>query len=643
MSILVAENISKSYSEKQLIENINLGINEGDKIGLIGINGTGKSTLLKLLAGAEQPDEGRIIRSNSAGIEYLPQNPSFDAEASVLEQIFRGDSAVMKLLRSYEAAVMRPDTSSEELMRLTHEMDAANAWNIESEAKTVLTKLGITDFDAKMGTLSGGQRKRIALAAALINPAELLILDEPTNHLDNDTISWLEQYLNRKKGSLVMVTHDRYFLDRVVNEIVELDRGSLYTYKGNYSSFLEKKLEREEMEAASEKKRQKLFQKELAWIRRGAKARSTKQKARIDRFEKLKEAAPDINDEKLEISVGSTRLGRKIVEIENIGKAYDGRTLIRDFSYILLRDDRVGVVGPNGSGKSTLINIICGKVEPDCGTVEVGDTVKMGLFTQETHQMDEQLRAIEYIKEGAEYITTADGSKITASQMLERFLFPSNMQWTPIAKLSGGERRRLQLLRVLMEAPNVLLLDEPTNDLDIETLTILEDYLEDFPGAVIAVSHDRYFLDKIAGRIFSFEGNGEIFKFTGNYSDYKERESEAQEEEASGKAAVKGKAAGENNSGPSGNGGTVRERPRNPKFTYKEQKEYEVIDAEIAELENKQQELEERINSAAADYTLLQELLLEKEELARQLEHKMERWVYLNELAEEIARLKSNN
>lgn len=643
MSILVAENISKSYSEKQLIKNINLGINEGDKIGLIGINGTGKSTLLKLLAGAEQPDEGRIIRSNSAGIEYLPQNPSFDAEASVLEQIFRGDSAVMKLLRSYEEEVMRPDTSSEELMRLTHEMDAANAWNIESEAKTVLTKLGITDFDAKLGTLSGGQRKRIALAAALINPADLLILDEPTNHLDNDTISWLEQYLNRKKGSLVMVTHDRYFLDRVVNEIVELDRGSLYTYKGNYSSFLEKKLEREEMEAASEKKRQKLFQKELAWIRRGAKARSTKQKARIDRFEKLKEAAPDINDEKLEISVGGTRLGRKIVEIENIGKAYDGRTLIRDFSYILIRNDRVGVVGPNGSGKSTLINIICGKVEPDCGTVEVGDTVKMGLFTQETYQMDEQLRAIEYIKEGAEYITTADGSKITASQMLERFLFPSSMQWTPIAKLSGGERRRLQLLRVLMEAPNVLLLDEPTNDLDIETLTILEDYLEDFPGAVIAVSHDRYFLDKIAGRIFSFEGNGEIFKFTGNYSDYKERENEASEEETLGKTAGKGRLAGENNSGQSENGGTVRERPRNPKFTYKEQKEYEVIDAEIAELENKQQELEEKINSAAADYTLLQELLFEKEELARQLEHKMDRWVYLNELAEEIAKLKSNN
>ncbi|MGE5630674.1 MAG: ABC-F family ATP-binding cassette domain-containing protein [Caulobacteraceae bacterium] len=438
MSILVAEGISKNYNERQLLNNISLGINEGEKIGLIGINGTGKTTLLKILAGVEQADEGRIMRGSSARIEYLPQSPCFDADAAVLEQIFRGDSAVMKLIREYEAAVSDIDTSSERLMKLTHDMDAANTWNIESEVKTVLTKLGITDFDAKLGTLSGGQKKRIALAAALLNPSDLLILDEPTNHLDNDTISWLEQYLNRRKGSLIMVTHDRYFLDRVVNEIIELDKGNLYTYNGNYSSFLEKKLEREEIEAANEKKRQNLLRKELAWIKRGAKARTTKQRARIDRFEKLNESTVEINDEKLEISVGSTRLGRKVIEIEHISKSYGGRNIIKDFSYILLRDDRVGIVGPNGIGKSTLISIIYGKVQPDSGSVVTGETVKMGLFSQETNHMDEGLRAIEYIREGAEFMTTADGSKITAAQMVERFL--TNSRINPLKRVLPEEK-----------------------------------------------------------------------------------------------------------------------------------------------------------------------------------------------------------
>jgi ATP-binding cassette subfamily F protein uup len=624
------ENISKSYSEKPLLNNISLGINEGDKIGIIGVNGVGKSTLLKIATGVEQPDAGRLIKGNSVSIEYLPQNPFFDPEATILEQVFKGESALMKLIRDYEKAIQDPNTKSESLMKLNSDMDRLQGWSLESEAKTVLTKLGITDFEAIIGTLSGGQRKRIALASALISPSDLLILDEPTNHLDNATIDWLEEYLNKRKGALLMITHDRYFLDRVVNEIVELDTGSLYLYSGNYSDFIEKKLERDEKEAGTERKRQGLLKKELAWIRKGAKARTTKQKARIDRYEKLNESNVIIDDSKLEISVASSRLGKKVIEIENITKAYDENSIIDKFSYIVLRNDRVGIIGANGCGKSTLINMIAGRIQPDAGVIDVGETVKIGLFSQESYHMNESLRVIEFIKEGAEILSTAEGEKITASQMLEKFLFEPAVQWTPISKLSGGEKRRLHLLRVLMEAPNVLLLDEPTNDLDIETLTILEDYIESFQGAVIAVSHDRYFLDKMAGKIFSFEENGNIIKYTGNYSDYKQfNDAEKLVIQSNDK-----KSSGDNKE-------TVeRSKERALKFTYKEQKEYEQIDAVIADLEEKLQEVESKIGTTSADYVLLQQLMTEKEELEKQLEEQMERWMYLNDLAERIEKLK---
>lgn len=642
MNLLTVENISKSYSEKVLFKNLSLGINDGDKIGVIGINGTGKSTLLKIIAGVEVPDEGRLIVGNSVKIEYLSQNPDFDNEATVLEQVFKGSSPVMQVLRDYERALQSPE-NHERLMTLSHKMDALNAWSIESDAKTILTKLGIYNFEDKVGRLSGGQKKRIALASALISPADLLILDEPTNHMDNDSIFWLEQFLNKRKGALLMITHDRYFLDRVANEIIELDRGTLYNYKGNYSYFLEKKVERDEMQAANEKKRQNLLRKELAWIKRGAKARSTKQKARIDRFEALSDQAVDLSSDKVEISVGSSRLGKKIIELNNISKSFGDRKLIDDFSYILLRDDRVGIIGPNGIGKSTLMNIISGKLESDNGSVTIGETVKIGVFSQETYHMDESMRVIEYIREGAEYLTTAEGDKITASQMLEKFLFPPHEQWSLIGKLSGGERRRLYLLRVLMESPNILLLDEPTNDLDIETLTILEDYLEDFPGAVITVSHDRYFLDRVVNKIFSFEGEGEIIHHTGNYSDYKEYKqiSEAEKIDVDNKADKKKESVDKNNSSVDKNSDeNKKERPL--KFSFKEQREFDEIDNIIAELEAKIEELDNSINQASTDFSKLQVLLAEKEAAEKKLEEKMERWVYLNELADKIAEAKAN-
>lgn len=623
MNLLSAENISKSYSEKKLLDNISIGINEGDKIGLIGINGTGKSTLLKIIAGVEESDGGRVIKGSSMKIEYLPQNPCFDPEATVLEQVFKGDSPLMKVVREYQEASNNPDTPSDKMVRLTQIMDSLGAWNIENEGRTVLTKLGISQFNAKVGTLSGGQRKRIALAAALINPSDLLILDEPTNHLDNDVIDWLEQYLNKRKGSLLMITHDRYFLDRIANQIIELDRGNLYLYKGNYNNFLEKKLEREEIEAANEKKRQSLFRKELAWIRRGAKARTTKQKARIDRFETLRDQAPDNDNERLDISVASSRLGRKVVQLDSVCKSFGDKRIIDNFSYTLLRDDRVGIVGSNGRGKSTLINIIAGRLQPDGGRVDIGETVRIGLFAQEDRHMDDNQRVIEYLREAGEYASTSEGYKISASQMLERFLFPSALQWTPIGKLSGGERRRLHLLRVLIEAPNVLLLDEPTNDLDIETLTILEDYLEDFQGAVIAVSHDRYFLDKVADKIFAFQEEGTILQYTGNYSEFKEHHQENIPEVVADKKTED-------------KGDWKKDKEKPLRFTYKEQREFEEIDEIIAGLEKKLEEVEDKISKEAADYVALQKLTLEKEAIEHQLEGKMERWVYLNDLAEKI-------
>ena len=625
MNLLSIENIKKSYSEKQLLDNISLGINQGDKIGVIGINGTGKSTLLKIISGAEYPDEGRVIKGNAVVIEYLSQNPKFHEDATVLEQVFRGESPLMNLIRRYERAVQDPQSSSEMLIRLNQEMDTMNGWGLESEAKGILTKLGITEFEQKVGALSGGQRKRIALAAALINPSDLLILDEPTNHLDNEVIDWLEDYLNKRKGALLMITHDRYFLDRVVNEIIELDRGSLYLYKGNYSSFLEKKMEREERDASSERKRQGLLRKELAWIRRGAQGRSTKQKARKERFEKLKDSGVDLSEDKMDISFISSRLGKKVIELEHIHKSFDYK-VIDDFSYILLRNDRVGIIGPNGSGKSTLINIIGGRLQPDGGIVDVGETVKVGMFSQETYHMPENMKAIEYIREAAEYLTTSEGDKISASQMMERFLFPPAFQWTLISKLSGGEKRRLHLLRVLMESPNVLLMDEPTNDLDIETLTILEDYIEGFPGAVIAVSHDRYFLDKIADKVFVFGSQGKIAQHTGNYSDYKELDIRDDEgKDSSIEKAPKGKTASKE-----------QEKERPLKFTFNEQREHEEIDCIIANIEIEIEKIEMKLNDGSTGYIDLQKLMDEKEELESQLEIKMERWMYLNELAEKI-------
>lgn len=635
MHLLSAENISKSYSEKKLLSGVNLALNEGDKIGLIGLNGTGKSTLLKIIAGVEKADGGTITRGTSVRIEYLPQNPVFDPEATVLEQVFKGNSMIMKLIRKYREAMLNQHTSSEQISKLTHEMEVLNAWNLESEARSVLTKLGVTEFDARVGTLSGGQKKRIVLAAALVNPSNILILDEPTNHLDNDSIDWLEQYLNKRKGSLLMITHDRYFLDRVVNHIIELDSGCLHIYKGNYSYFLEKKLERVEQEGSRERKRQRLLKKELAWIKKGAKARTTKQKARINRFDKLSEQSGDALDKKLHISVASSRLGKKIIELNQLSKSFGNIKVIDNFSFDLPRDDRIGIVGPNGSGKSTLLNIIFGTVKPDGGQVEIGETVKIGLYSQELQHIDGNLRVIEYIKERAEYMSTADGHQISASQMLERFLFSSTLQWSLIGNLSGGEKRRLNLLRVLMEAPNVLLLDEPTNDLDVETLTVLEDYLEDFTGAVIAVSHDRYFLDRMAEKIFSFEGNGRIVQYPGNYSDYKEKSSLNITTNKNLEHSDEQNYPGERKAEPE------RRKEKQVKFSFHEQKEYEEIDNLIAEIEEKIKQLEAKIEQAFDDYVLLQELLNAKEELEQQLQIKMDRWVYLNELAERISNARS--
>ena len=637
MNLISIENLSKSYGEKQLINNISFSINEGDKIGIIGINGTGKSTLLKIIAGVESYDNGNIITKNNMVVEYLPQHPYFDEDSNVIEQVFKGTSPIMKTIRDYENLLekieLNPTDESlqKKLMNLTSKMDNLNLWQIESEAKTILTTFGITNFYEKVKNLSGGQKKRIALCSSLVNPCDLLILDEPTNHMDNEIISWLEEYLNKRKGALIMITHDRYFLDRVTNKIFEISNGNLYTYLGNYSVFLEKKIEREELERSSESKRQNLLRRELQWIKRGAKARSTKQKARIDRFNKLSEEGIDLDDSKVEISTSFTRLGKKVIELKDISKSFGGKILIKDFNYIVLPKDRIGIVGSNGLGKSTLIKLLNGDFTPDKGTIEIGETVKLGYFSQEWKPLDKNLRVIEYIRETAEFITTSDGSKISASQMLERFLFTSEMQWSLISKLSGGEKRRLYLLKVLMDAPNVLLLDEPTNDLDTETLTILEDYLENFNGSVITVSHDRYFLDKVAEKIFVFEGNGVIQKYTGNYSECWERIQASRENNNDG---FKKNSEENNNNEAKPN----KSKPKNKslKFSYKEKLEYEQIDEVIEKLEEKIDELDGKIAENTSDFQKLQELLKEKEDAEKLLEEKMERWTYLNELAEKI-------
>ncbi|MDK0618791.1 ABC-F family ATP-binding cassette domain-containing protein [Clostridium perfringens] len=641
MNLITLENISKSYSEKILANNVSLGINEGEKIGLIGVNGTGKSSFLKIVAGVEEPDEGTVTKGNRVRIEYLAQTPDYDDNATVLEQVFKGNSEEMRILREYEELLEKIDkgevkeNDSERLIRLQGKIDALNLWDMESEAKNVLTKLGITNFEEKVGNLSGGQKKRIMLAAALITPCELLILDEPTNHLDNETISWLEEYLNSRKGALLMITHDRYFLDRVTNRILELDRGRLFSYDGNYSVFLEKKMERIAIEKASEEKRQNLMRKELAWVRRGAKARTTKQKARLQRFDELVNQEGFIENENIEISVMGTRLGKKIIEIEHLNKSFGDKKIVDDFNYIVLRSDRIGIVGPNGIGKSTLMGMIEGKVAPDSGEIIKGETVKIACFSQEDTHMHPEMRAIDYIKEAGEYLQTATGERITASQMCEKFLFDGTLQWTMIGMLSGGERRRLHLLRVLMEAPNVLLLDEPTNDLDIETLNRLEDYLDDFGGVVITVSHDRYFLDRICNKIFSYKGNGKIDIYTGNYGDYLlSKEEEAVNNKEKEVAVDKNKK--EPSVDKNKNKGKVL------KFSFKEQREFETIDEEIMTLEEKIEELDSLMAKHASEYGRLQELIEEKAKVEEELAFKYERWEYLNELAAQIEENKKN-
>lgn len=630
MNLITLENISKSYTEKSLLKEITLNITDEDKIGIIGVNGAGKSTLLKIIAGVEEIDSGNITKMNGLKISYLPQHIEYNDDETVLEHVFNSSSEVMKVIKEYENTLnaLKLNESSEELQgtlyRLSSKIDALNGWQIESEAKSILNKLGINDFQAKMGNLSGGQRKRVALCNILINPSHLLILDEPTNHMDNEIIDYMEELINKRKGGVIMITHDRYFLDRITNKILEVDKGSLYAYDGNYSTFLEKKAERMQELEAKESKRLNLYRKELAWIKRGAKARSTKQKARIDRFNELKDTSYSSSEEKLELNTASSRLGKKVYEVENISKAFGDKIIVKDFNHIFTKEERVGIIGDNGVGKSTLLNIISGRIKPDSGDIIKGETVKLGYFTQENGELDENKRVLEYIKDIAEHVTTSDGTKITASQMLENFLFEGPIQHSYISKLSGGEKRRLYLLKILMEAPNVLFLDEPTNDLDIQTLTILEDYLDNFNGTVIAISHDRYFLDRISNRIFSFEGRGKIVSHVGNYSEYKEYKAlmlkDIIEEEKIKKDDNKVK----------------KEKQQKLKFTYKEQKEFETIDEDIANKENFLEEIEKKINTCGSDFVKLQELFSEKEKAEGELELLLERWEYLNELNEKI-------
>ena len=610
MILLNAEKISKGYSDRQLLDGCSLAVGQGDKIGLIGVNGTGKSTLLKVMAGVDFPDSGTVTRSGGVRVAYLPQNPEFAPETTVLQQVMTG--VAIDKARAKEAKVVQQAD--------------------EYQCKSILTQLGLSDYDQPIGQLSGGQKRRVALACALAAESEVLILDEPTNHIDSEMVDWLESYLKRYQGAILMVTHDRYFLERVVNRIVELDRGKLYSYPANYSQYLELKAQREEMALATERKRQSLYRKELAWIQRGARARSTKAQFRVDRFEELKKPGYVPDQSKLEVSALSSRLGKKIIEIEQISKSFDGKVLVKDFSYNLLKGDRVGIIGPNGYGKTTLVRMICGLLEPDQGRIVRGETVRIGYFSQESfagEDFDPTVKAIDYIRHISQEIQTPEGT-LTAAQMMEKFLFPADLQYTEIGRLSGGERRRLYLLRVLMEAPNVLVLDEPTNDLDIETLAVLEDYLEKFPGVVIAVSHDRYFLDKLMNHVFVLAGNGEVRHYTGGYADY--RADVASERQRL--AAQERQETLPNSSLKKTSGG--RSHQEKLKFSFKEQREYEEIDGVIAGLEEKIAQTEALIAQNASDYAALQELTSEKEELETQLAAKMERWVYLNDLAERI-------
>lgn len=624
--ILSAENLSFSYGDRVLFKNINFNVEEGDKVGIIGVNGTGKSTFLKMIANRDAGG-GKMIIPGTVVMEYLPQDPPFEPQATVLEQIFKGDSPLMVLLRKYETAVeeavAHPDDVKLQkvLLDLQQEMDNKYAWQLESEAKAVLHQLGITNLQQKMEELSGGQRKRVALAGVLVRPSDLLILDEPTNHMDNSTVAWLEQQLLKRKGALLMVTHDRYFFDRVVNRTLEIDNGQGYLYVGNYSLFLEKREERRIAEASAAQKLRNIYRRELAWISRGAEARRTKKKDRVERFAQIKAEVENVQVEaNLEMSSVSSRLGKTTIELNNIGMVYDGVDYIKNFSYILLRNDRVGIVGPNGAGKSTLMDIIAGKLQPTSGSMTVGQTVKIGYFSQHSEFPDTSKKVLEYIKEVNNYIDTADGTRISAAQMLERFLFPPDLQWVPVNKLSGGEQRRLYLLRVLMSAPNVLILDEPTNDLDIPTLSVLEDYLDNFAGAVIAVSHDRYFLDRFANKIFALQAGGILRQYNGGYSDY---EAVVQEEQVAVAKANKP---------------VVKEEPKpvnKKKMTYSERLELQNIDQEIARTEAEIKMFGLEINACGSDFVKLNELTKKQEEAQARLDQLVDRWAYLSELAEQ--------
>ena len=602
MNLLTMEHIIKSYTDRILLNDVGFSISENEKIGVIGINGMGKSTLLKVVAGIEPYDSGKISMRSQVKICYLPQTPVFESGTTVLKAAVEGN------------------------------IDEMNQWTVEADAKAMLNQLGFTEYDEKIEHMSGGQKKRIALVNALLTSADILVLDEPTNHLDNAMSEWLEEYLIQFRGAVLMVTHDRYFLDRVVNRIVEVDNGKLYSYPGNYSEFVRLKEERQNMALATERKRKSLLRTELEWLSRGARARSTKQKAHIDRIKAMQEIQ-DIQEEKrVSMSSVASRMGNKTIELSDISKSYGKRILIKDYNYIFLKNDRIGIIGPNGCGKTTLLKIINGIVRPDTGTVEMGQTIRVGYFSQENEYMDDSEKVIDYVKEVGEYITTPEG-KITASQMLENFLFDGAMQWSRIEKLSGGEKRRLYLLRVLMSSPNVLILDEPTNDLDIQTLTILEDYLDRFDGIIIIVSHDRYFLDRTVNRIFSFEGEGEIRQFEGGYSDYlirKELEAVPEEKVSAGKAEKADKDA---------NKDAWKQHEKKIRFTYKEQKEFESIDDDIAELEGQIEKLDQEIAQNVTNSARLNDLLKEKEQAEQALDEKMDRWVYLNDLNEQIKQI----
>ncbi len=632
MNILSLEDISKNYGLKPLFAGVTLGLDDADKIGVIGANGSGKTTLLRIIAGVEQADTGRIVIASETVIAYLPQNPTFNKDDTVLDTVFAANNETMRLLREYEMAcheLSLTDATNEKLLsktaELAHKLEDAGGWEIETNAKNVLTQLGITDVTARMGELSGGQRKRVALAHALVSRPDLLILDEPTNHLDADTITWLESYLARYTGALLLVTHDRYFLDRVTTRIFEIDRGIVQSFAGNYAYYLEKKEEQEARREAQGIKRDAMIRRELVWLRRGAKARTTKQKARVDRAEDLMAQPKEKAKTALDISVASSRLGKKILELQDISKAYDGSVLLKDFSYTFKRGDRIGITGANGSGKTTLLDIVARRVQPDAGSVDIGQTIVLGYYDQENRELNDEQRVLDYIREGAEKIETADGSFINAGQMLEKFLFPPAAQYDRIGLLSGGERRRLYLLRVLMSAPNVLLLDEPTNDLDIQTLVTLEEYLETFAGCLLVVSHDRYFLDRTVEHIFRFEGEGRVRQYPGNYSAYLEvREREANQASQAAKQVV-AKVSKPMASPKDGNA------PR--KLSFKERRELETLELEIEKGEGRKTEIESELAANASDSALVQKLYAQLQLLNEKLERDVERWSELAEFA----------